>query len=547
MRREIIHPSNLLTNAAGHKITGRFRNRQDSWDNVQNSCSYSSVCASTTANGSGAFTLASPRVLLRGDYINYLSIYDAEGNYQIYWDISSAAITASVGSSYVKGYWTSPYLDVTITLRNSEGGFKDAQSASVWRDGSFSIYMAEIINAGDTITVTDGSRTETMRVADLRAALNKDTEQLTIYAPNGNAIVNFNDSRPREDSYYSMCSPHQIVNNTTSISLGAVSSQDSATIDFRGADGHYTYRYTHASSLHVGYGGFVYGYTSPNRNVTVKLLNGNTVIETKSTVSSSSGHYYIDFENDPVPGYRVQVLADKTEEMSVPNVTLNRDVVGNRFYGSSPANQPVQVGLQTRQGYGYTSIRKLINADSNGNYSASFAGEVFISRCEAANVGGQCAEALIKYYDANEFEFYRYGEFRKDVSADAWEDDNSIANAKNYTGYQKHTFHYDDSEDWIKLTVNAGDVGKPFYLMTTNLGPTMDTVLYLYESDGTTLIAKNDDSGGGHASQISWTPTKSGTYYIKVQSFNLNNVGNCGSSYDFFIAHDKVFLPLTVR
>jgi len=539
------------TTDAGRKIRGIFNTRNRSWGYLQNSCSYSSNCASTTSNSSGAFSLTSSRVLLRGDYVD-LYIYDNVGNYQSYWDISSAAITASVGYSYIEGYWSSPNRDLTITLRDSGNEIKQITTArSYYYDSGFYSDFDSVINAGDTVTVTDGNLTEIMTVADVKAELNKDTDQLNLYAPNGNAVINFTDANPRENTYYNMCSERQIVNGGISIPYDTVSSQDSARINFRGSDGHYTIKYANAARLAVTSWGFGWGYTmTPNQNVTVKLLNGATLLETHSSTSQETGYYNFDFvtdETESLAGYRVQVIvADKTEEMILPVITINQDIEGNRIYGTSPSNQPLRVSVQSRIVNGWTDKNKMVTADASGNYSANFAGDFFWN-CDLVNVRGQCVGASIDYYDVNEFEYYDYIDFSIDISVDAFEDDNSFANAKTYTGYQKHTFHYDDTQDWIKLTVNPADVGKTYYLMTTNLGPTMDTVLYLYDIDGLTQLARNDDGGGRYASQIYWIPDKSGTFYVLVEPYNPMNIGNCGSSYDFFIGHNKVFLPLTVR
>jgi hypothetical protein len=51
---------------------------------------------------------------------------------------------------------------------------------------------------------------------------------------------------------------------------------------------------------------------------------------------------------------------------------------------------------------------------------------------------------------------------------------------------------------------------------TSNLARDVDTVLELYDSDGTTLLAQNDDSYGD-ASSIDFTPDASGTFYIRVR------------------------------
>ena len=69
---------------------------------------------------------------------------------------------------------------------------------------------------------------------------------------------------------------------------------------------------------------------------------------------------------------------------------------------------------------------------------------------------------------------------------------------------------------------------------TGNLGPNADTVLSLYASDGTTLLASNDDYNGTPASQITWQAPTSGTYYIQVTDWS-QFVGGCGTTYNLSV------------
>ncbi len=57
-------------------------------------------------------------------------------------------------------------------------------------------------------------------------------------------------------------------------------------------------------------------------------------------------------------------------------------------------------------------------------------------------------------------------------------------------------------------------------------GSLSDSYLYLYSTDGTTLITEDDDAGPGLDSLISaWTPTVSGYYYAKVESYYSSYTG----------------------
>lgn len=131
------------------------------------------------------------------------------------------------------------------------------------------------------------------------------------------------------------------------------------------------------------------------------------------------------------------------------------------------------------------------------------------------------------------------------ASADAYEGDDTTATATLIAEdqMQNHNFDSMSDEDWFKFEAQAGIT---YTLRTLNLGMSADTYLYLYDTDGATLIASNDDYGGSLASQIEWQAPADGTYYVLVRHWNPN-VNGCGTGYAFLIGDLKVFLPVMIR
>jgi hypothetical protein len=136
------------------------------------------------------------------------------------------------------------------------------------------------------------------------------------------------------------------------------------------------------------------------------------------------------------------------------------------------------------------------------------------------------------------------------ASPDAYESDDTIGSATvlNQGQFQKHNFDKIGDEDWFRFSVQKDE---ELLIKTDNLAPSSDTYLYLYKSDGTTLLASNDDYGGSLASQIEWTAPASGTYYVLVKHWNPN-VGGCGTSYTVSITEKvygefRIYLPLTIQ
>jgi hypothetical protein len=135
------------------------------------------------------------------------------------------------------------------------------------------------------------------------------------------------------------------------------------------------------------------------------------------------------------------------------------------------------------------------------------------------------------------------------ATSDAYEADGTAGTASTISmgQTQTHNFNLMSDQDWIKFVAKAGQT---YHLSTSNLGASADTYLYLYDTDGMTLIASNDDSNDSLASQIDWTAPQNGTYYAMVENWNPNTSG-CGTSYEFSITEKPsqflLYFPLVYR
>ncbi len=129
--------------------------------------------------------------------------------------------------------------------------------------------------------------------------------------------------------------------------------------------------------------------------------------------------------------------------------------------------------------------------------------------------------------------------------ADVYEIDNTPAQASAITvngAAQTHTFDPAGDVDWVTFPMTAG---QRFRIFTSNLISKTDTVLDLYDADGTTLLATNDDIAypTNLASQIITTAVRTGTYYARVSSYG--GMGGCGYGYNLAVANtpDPMYLP----
>jgi murein DD-endopeptidase MepM/ murein hydrolase activator NlpD len=120
------------------------------------------------------------------------------------------------------------------------------------------------------------------------------------------------------------------------------------------------------------------------------------------------------------------------------------------------------------------------------------------------------------------------------ASVDTYEPDNKYEEAKTLSvgASQVHNIDKADDEDWVRFQAQAG---KTYNSATSGLATGADTYLYLYGTDGETLLTSNDDYNDTLASYIEWTAPATGSYYLLVRHWNPSAEG-CGQSYMLNVA-----------
>ena len=113
---------------------------------------------------------------------------------------------------------------------------------------------------------------------------------------------------------------------------------------------------------------------------------------------------------------------------------------------------------------------------------------------------------------------------------------------------QTHNFYVAGDNDWVKFWAANG---RSYVIETFNLGGFCDTLLFLYDTNGTTLMAYNDDYGGGLGSRFSWTAPADGYYYIRVRHYSSSAYGLI-TNYDLKVngtmpPDTMMFLPIIMR
>ena len=59
--------------------------------------------------------------------------------------------------------------------------------------------------------------------------------------------------------------------------------------------------------------------------------------------------------------------------------------------------------------------------------------------------------------------------------------------------------------------------GRTYRLLTSHLSSDMDTIMFLFDSDGRTILEVDDNSNGETASRLQWTCPASGTYFVMIR------------------------------
>jgi hypothetical protein len=111
------------------------------------------------------------------------------------------------------------------------------------------------------------------------------------------------------------------------------------------------------------------------------------------------------------------------------------------------------------------------------------------------------------------------------VCSDLYEDDNSIQKATvlPIRSHQYHNFHDSGDEDWIKF---YGLTGVTYLIRASVLDEFSDPVLELYDTDGQSLIVRQNTDGASHAVEsLYWECQNDGVYYARVTNHDNHAFG----------------------
>ncbi len=142
---------------------------------------------------------------------------------------------------------------------------------------------------------------------------------------------------------------------------------------------------------------------------------------------------------------------------------------------------------------------------------------------------------------------------RSFTSADAdaagdWTEQIPTPGSFNQSGQEKHhTFYPEGDVDLVSFNAVSG---RNYLVESLNLQSGADTVIDLLSTDGTSVLASNDDFGTSKATRLVWTAPSSGKFYIRSRRFGGGtNLAQYGS-YDLRITESTsplaIALPATL-
>jgi len=217
------------------------------------------------------------------------------------------------------------------------------------------------------------------------------------------------------------------------------------------------------------------------------------------------------------------------------------------WYGSDDLSGITNYDVQYRDGASGTWTDLLTNTDDTYTRFVGFDGHTYYFRARARDQAGNQSA-----YAGGDGDVQHMVEICH-IPPDAYEVDDTRADARWIipdAPMQVRSFYAQGDRDWVRFYAATGIT---YTLMTTNTGGHSDTVLYLYDRDGTTLITSNDDAPDRWpASKIVWQPSTDDFYWARVEHWDPWAYG-CTTEYGLSVMGSRptpfsqVYLPIVVR
>ncbi len=445
-----------------------------------------------------------------------------EGN-QVYIKFIVSAVNVWENRYLVYGY-TASNVDVEVTLKDAGLAIKGIVSDTSDHNGRYSVQFEQRILGGDTIEVAaEGEAVMTVFVEHLTAKVDRHTDTISGTGPPNSTL----EVEIRYRSQY-----------VDTDSEGNYIADFSGIADIRGEDyGYIRYTNPDGNKIYIWYAvpvvrvfegtALVEGMLSVDEGIVQFALKGpDKIIKATAAEYVTDGVFQAVLRD--VSGHTAFIAGGDTIEVTpdggdmigifVKPMTIEVDYEADIISGMGPASSTLLVEVyHDSECYSRSAV-----TDINGDYSADFNGVIDIT--------------------VDDYGYIRYTNEDDNViiitwaEPDAYEPDDSPGDASEIelgAAVQTHSFHRPADEDWVSFQTVGGNT---YRLVTGNLGSRCNTYLYLHDTDGTTLLASNDNyKYSDKSSRINWVCPSNGTYYARIRQFSPLDFGP-DLSYDFSIS-----------
>lgn len=132
-------------------------------------------------------------------------------------------------------------------------------------------------------------------------------------------------------------------------------------------------------------------------------------------------------------------------------------------------------------------------------------------------VKADSGDLLLESNETNNISLVSINVTGKSCTEDGYEqNDSKTAAGTLHLNTPQQLNHCDDDADWFTFSATADTT---YSLTTSSLGVKADTRIEVYDTDGSTVLKSDSNSGlEDRASRLSWTAPTTNTYYVKVET-----------------------------
>jgi hypothetical protein len=515
------------------------------YNDLGNGCTNNTCQVFSTASD-GSFSITVPE-LQKGDQVQVYFL-DSFGNYHSAFQNTRALYAVSSRYEHdrysIEGYWSSYNSALTASVFDASNNLIETRTQTV-NSNEFNFYISTSLHAGYRIQVSDGENQEELILQNTtkpRLSMNEDAISGSLDAGGHITAVSGN-----------TCIENDLGTGAFEIPFGVdIPSNANGKLVYESSTGNYQLWNTISFSMTVNPNESYYVYTeteSPMVNMSI-YRNG---VEIDSFSSRGMSPYFLMGGFEFQPGDIIDITTEDgiSQTYTIQDFDLSYNAAENAVTGSAPAGSQVSASVyQSTFAFSSPDLSTIGWANAMGTVNLPLNGTVLWD-CSLLPDNCNTVHGTMTAADGLNYNIYSRPQ---PAQADVFENDNAQADATILIPLeeQSHTMHSADDVDWFKFYVAPADIalGQEFIITTYDLGYGFGFTMYLVDeidSDSSTLVYP---STNGQGPVLSFTPSHSGWYSIKIEPHMPMYPylgGYCASYYSIRLstayAFPKIFLP----